>query len=104
MERFGARLSSWWMIAIPCSRALFVSAKVTGSPSSTIVPEVGCSTPERIFIKVDFPAPFSPNRVVTDPRWTEKFTPLRRSEERRVGKEGRDGGEAHEERNKQRAA
>ena len=65
------------MIAMPWSRASFVVAKATGSPSRTIRPEVGCSTPERIFIRVDFPAPFSPNRVVTVPRWMSKFTPLR---------------------------
>ena len=48
----------------------------TGSPSRTISPEVGRSTPERIFISVDLPAPFSPNSVVTLPRWMSKLTPL----------------------------
>ena len=33
-------------------------------------------TPERIFISVDLPAPFSPKSVVTWPRWMSKFTPL----------------------------
>ena len=28
--------------------------------SSTTLPEVGSSSPERILIKVDFPAPFAP--------------------------------------------
>ena len=40
------------------------------------LPEVGWITPERIFISVDLPAPFSPKRVVTWPRWMSKFTPL----------------------------
>ena len=34
------------------------------------------STPDRIFISVDLPAPFSPNSVVTLPRWMSKLTPL----------------------------
>ena len=61
---------------MPWSRASLVVAKLTGSPSRMIRPEVGCSTPERIFISVDLPAPFSPKRVVTVPRWISKFTPL----------------------------
>ena len=32
--------------------------------------------PARIFISVDLPAPFSPNNVVTSPRWMSKFTPF----------------------------
>jgi hypothetical protein len=63
--RFGARLSSWWMIEIPWSRASTVSANDTVSPCSVSVPDVGCSTPDRIFMSVDLPAPFSPNSVVT---------------------------------------
>ena len=75
-DRLGARLSSWWMIEMPWSRASFVSAKVTVRPSSSITPEVGCSTPDRIFMSVDLPAPFSPKSVVTVPRWTSKSTPF----------------------------
>jgi len=63
--RLGARLSSWWMIEMPHSRAWVEDAKLIGEPSRTISPEVGCTTPERIFISVDLPAPFSPNSVVT---------------------------------------
>ncbi|MDT4834798.1 hypothetical protein FQZ97_684480 [compost metagenome] len=75
-ERFGARLSSWWMIEMPRSRASAADARTTGTPSSTMSPDVGVTTPERIFISVDLPAPFSPNSVVTCPRWMSKFTPL----------------------------
>ena len=74
--RLGARLSSWWMIEIPRSVASTADEKATRSPSSSILPEVGFSTPERIFISVDLPAPFSPNSVVTLPRWMSKFTPF----------------------------
>ena len=74
--RLGARLSSWWMMEMPLSRASTVDAKLTRRPSSSISPEVGVTTPDRIFISVDLPAPFSPNSVVTLPRWMSKFTPL----------------------------
>ena len=75
--RFEHRLSSWWMIEIPKSRACTDDANSTTSPFRRISPLVGDSTPERIFISVDFPAPFSPNRVVTLPRTMSKLTPLR---------------------------
>jgi hypothetical protein len=64
------------MIEIPRARASAALAKLTTSPSSTIVPAVGVATPERIFMSVDLPAPFSPNSVVTLPRWISKLTPL----------------------------
>ena len=74
--RFGARQSSWWMMEMPRSRASVEEEKATGSPSRMISPEVGRMTPERTFISVDLPAPFSPKSVVTWPRWMSKFTPL----------------------------
>ncbi len=61
---------------MPRARASSAEPSTTGSPSSTISPELGVITPERIFISVDLPAPFSPNSVVTWPRWMSKFTPL----------------------------
>ena len=76
-ERFGARLSSWWMIEMPRSRASAAEVRTTGRPSRMISPEVGGWMPARIFISVDLPAPFSPNSVVTWPRWMSKFTPFR---------------------------
>ena len=75
--RLGARLNSWWMMEMPASRASAAEEKDTGRPSSSMDPDVGVTTPERIFISVDLPAPFSPNSVVTLPRWMSKFTPLR---------------------------
>ena len=40
-----------------------------------IVPVVGATTPPRIFISVDLPAPFSPTRPITSPRSTARLTP-----------------------------
>ncbi len=37
-----------------------------------MVPEVGCSKPDRIFIRVDLPAPFSPMMACTSPGRTSK--------------------------------
>ena len=59
------------------ARASVDEAKVIGSPSSRISPDVGATTPERTFISVDLPAPFSPKSVVTWPRWMSKFTPFK---------------------------
>ena len=41
---------------------MVVDEKVIGLPSRIISPELCCATPERIFISVDLPAPFSPNK------------------------------------------
>ncbi len=75
--RLGARLSSWWMIAMPRRAA----STVLRSTSRFAVelerrPRSAISTPLRIFISVDLPAPFSPNSTVTAPRRTSKSTPL----------------------------
>ena len=35
-------------------------SKATSAPSSTIRPESGATTPDRILMRVDLPAPFSP--------------------------------------------
>ena len=74
-DRFGQRLSSWWMIATPRDTACAGESKTTGSPKSSKVPVVDVSTPARIFISVDLPAPFSPNSAVTAPARISKSTP-----------------------------
>ena len=56
---------------MPRSRASDAEAKATGSPSSSIAPEVGFTTPDRIFIRVDLPAPLPPIRAWTSPRRIE---------------------------------
>src|SRR5512144_2077001 len=47
----------------------------TCCPSKTTVPLSFSYTPERIFIRVDLPAPFSPTRPCTVPRLTSSDTP-----------------------------
>ncbi len=42
----------------------------TSRPSSRIRPSSGRTIPERMFMSVDLPAPFSPSRQCTSPRWT----------------------------------
>jgi hypothetical protein len=39
-------------------------------------PDVGCSSPKIIFIKVDLPAPFSPDSAWISPALMEKLIPL----------------------------
>ena len=48
----------------------------TGCPSTTIRPLSGCSTPEMILMRVDFPQPFSPTRQWISPLRKVKSTPL----------------------------
>src|ERR1700731_1899555 len=44
------------------------------TPSILIVPASGRISPERMPIRVDLPAPFSPSRQCTSPRWRERST------------------------------
>ena len=48
------------MIEMPATSALRVLAKRTSCPSIRSVPSKSVITPERIFINVLLPAPFSP--------------------------------------------
>ena len=80
----GTRFSSWWMMAMPARSASRTVARRTGVPSIRISPSSAGWTPERIFISVDLPAPFSPMRA-----WT---SPARRSNDDAV--ERGDAGEA----------
>ncbi len=75
--RFGQLLSSWKMIEIPAAWACRVVVKDTCFPPQVTVPESGWYTPVRIFIRVDFPAPFSPMRPTTSPGLTSKSTSWR---------------------------
>jgi hypothetical protein len=45
-----------------------------GSPLKKIWPSLGRCTPATIWIRVDFPAPFSPNSTWTSPARTSKLT------------------------------
>ena len=74
--------SSWWMMATPSSWACLVfRSPSTLCPKMVMSPESRVYTPERIFIRVDLPAPFSPSSAMTSPvlRWSctssRAFTP-----------------------------
>src|SRR6266540_1580576 len=55
---------------IPSSIARFGESTSTGLPSRRTCPSSGCTIPDRMFISVDLPAPFSPSRQCTSPRRT----------------------------------
>src|SRR4051794_28473196 len=55
---------------MPRPMASAVPLIVTGRPSKVISPVSADSAPERILIRVDLPAPFSPTRAWTSPTWT----------------------------------
>jgi hypothetical protein len=59
-ERSGKRLSSWNTIPMRSAWAAVGVPRLTTAPSSEMVPLSADSTPARIFISDDFPAPFSP--------------------------------------------
>ena len=61
--RVRAWLSSWCTMATPFSSASLELLKLTSFPSSKIVPLSLLYMPNRHFIRVDLPAPFSPIRA-----------------------------------------
>ena len=72
-SRLVARLSSWWIIAMPISRAARGDSTCIGTPSSSNSPSSGGWMPERILDNVLLPAPFSPINASTSPvcSWRE---------------------------------
>ncbi|OPZ39275.1 MAG: hypothetical protein BWY99_01435 [Synergistetes bacterium ADurb.BinA166] len=82
MEKPGRSMNSWWTIPMPSLMASSGDLMSTFSPSrntSPLKPPVAWMTgiPNRMFIRVDFPAPFSPTRERTSPGPREKDTSLR---------------------------
>ena len=71
----GTRFNSWKIMAMPRSLACRGLVKRTGSPATSDSPASGGNTPARMFINVDFPAPFSPSRAVSRPRRSVRPTP-----------------------------
>ena len=71
--RFSNRFSSWCTKAMPPRIEPPTVSRGISTPSSSIVPALGATTPPRIFISVDLPAPFSPTRPITSPWLTEKL-------------------------------
>ena len=63
----GTSMKCWWTMPIPASIASPGSWKCTSWPSMRILPSSGRYRPNRVFISVDFPAPFSPSRQWISP-------------------------------------
>jgi len=55
---------------MPSPIASVVPVICTGSPSNAIAPLSAVTAPDRILIRVDLPAPFSPTRACTEPAAT----------------------------------
>src|ERR1700722_18560090 len=60
---------------MPSVRAWCTPCKSTGWPLNSRPPSVGRCTPARIWISVDLPAPFSPNKTWTSPGLRSKSMP-----------------------------
>ena len=58
-------------------------SRLTSTPSTTAVPEVGFSSPHSMRMVVDLPAPFAPRKPKISPRSTSKLmrsTAVKRAE------------------------
>src|SRR6187397_1271005 len=62
---------------MPTLRASAGEAKRTATPSTRTSPSSGWTAPARIFMSVDFPAPFSPTTAWTMPGAMARSTPVR---------------------------
>ncbi len=63
----GTCIKCWCTMPSPAAIASLDEEKCTSFPSTKIWPSVGASIPNSIFIKVDFPAPFSPTSAWISP-------------------------------------
>src|SRR5215471_9621234 len=59
---------------MPSRRASLGERMLTSAPSILMLPELGRSIPDRMLIRVDLPAPFSPSRQSTSPCRTVTLT------------------------------
>ena len=73
-DRCRHMFSSWWMMATPISWACLGVRSPYCWPKISMVPASRVYTPLRIFISVDFPAPFSPRRASTSPERSSSWT------------------------------
>src|SRR5690606_15237508 len=73
-SRFSHSARSWNTVAIPCACAAEGLAIVTASPSISIRPASGVSTPAMTFASVDLPAALSPTRATTSCACTSRST------------------------------
>jgi hypothetical protein len=58
--RLPTSCGSWWTMLIPSACAARTSPSATGRPSQSSTPASGRRAPERMAMRVDLPAPFSP--------------------------------------------
>ena len=63
----GMRLRCWYTMPMPSSRPALGESMRTSRPSTWMVPLSGWYSPDRMLIRVDLPAPFSPSRHSTSP-------------------------------------
>ncbi len=70
----GTSMKCWWTMPMPWRTAAPGSGKWTTSPSSAMSPESGCMSPNRTFMSVVLPAPFSPRSAWISPGSTVKST------------------------------
>jgi hypothetical protein len=66
-SRLSKRLSSWWTKAMPAAIDCSTVKAAWRRRRSRSSRWSGATTPPRIFIRVDLPAPFSPTRPITSP-------------------------------------
>ena len=76
-DRSGISDSSWKMQTMPAAPAAAGDANDTDLPSSSTRPSSGATTPARILISVDLPAPFSPSTAWMRPASTTRSAPCR---------------------------
>ena len=70
----GTSENSWNTALMPSERAWCTEGRSSGSPRKNMRPLLGRSAPATIEIRVDLPAPFSPNRTCTSPGRRSKST------------------------------
>ena len=75
-SRLSKRLSSWCTKAMPRPSESCTVRLSRSVPAKLMVPALGGTTPPRIFISVDLPAPFSPMSPTTSPGSMWKLTSL----------------------------
>ncbi len=61
--RGGTSMKCWWTMPIPWEMASCGEVIFVGWPLMLISPSSGWYRPYKMFIKVDLPAPFSPNKA-----------------------------------------
>ena len=78
-SRLPHRARSWNTVAMPRACAADGDGIVCSTPSISIRPESGASTPEITLASVDLPAPLSPTSATTWWAYTSRSTPTRAS-------------------------